>query len=87
MAVSACSTVEHFDIVEDIRFGQITCIVDSLFDPVFLQAVEERLGDRDIPTVPAPTHARLQMMFAAEAHPLIAAVLRSISRSSSVRRN
>lgn len=78
MAVSARSIVEHFDVVEDIRFGQITCFVDSLFDPFFLQAVEERFGDRVIPTVPAPTHARLQMMFAAEAQPLIAAVLRSL---------
>jgi hypothetical protein len=64
MAVPARSTVEHLDVVEDISFGQITSIVDSLFDPFFLQAVEERLGDRVISAVPAPIHVRLQMLFA-----------------------
>ena len=80
MTVSACSIVEHLDVIMDIGMGDVARFIDSLLDPFFLQAAEEGFRHRVIPAVPAPAHAGLQAMLAAEAPPGVAAVLRSLVR-------
>ena len=51
MTVSACSIIEHLDVIEDIRAGQITCFVDTILDPLLFQATEEGLCYRVVPAV------------------------------------
>lgn len=48
--------VERFNIIEDIRLGQIPAFVYSLPDAFFFQRTEERFGHRIIPAVATPTH-------------------------------
>ena len=78
MAVSTGSIVEHLNVVVDLGIGGITALVDSLLDPLFLQAAKKRFGHRVIPAVPTPAHAGLEMMLMAEAPPSVTAVLRTL---------
>ena len=56
------SVIEHFDVVEHIRLGQVTGFVDPFLDPLLFQAAEERLSNRIISAVTPSTHARLQVV-------------------------
>jgi hypothetical protein len=49
-------------------------------DSLLLQAAEERLCDGVVPTVPLPTHARLQAIGPTEAPPGVASVLGALIR-------
>ena len=42
MAVSACTVVEHFNIIEDIGAGQIASLVESLSYPLLFQTAKKR---------------------------------------------
>ena len=48
--------VEHFNVIEDIRPGQIPGFIDTFYDPFFFQRTEERFGHRIIPAVAAKWH-------------------------------
>lgn len=74
------SIAKHFDAVEEIGLGQLAGLVDAFANSFFLRTAKERFGDRTIPTVAAPTHAWLEMVFVAEAQPVITAVLRALIR-------
>ena len=78
MTVPTGSIVEHFNVIVDLRLGDITGLVDSLLDPLFLQAAKERFGHCVIPAVPTPAHAGFKMMLAAEAPPGVATKLRAL---------
>ena len=80
MAVLTISIVEDFDVIEDFGAGQIAGLVDALSDPFLLQAAEKRFGHGIVPTVAAPTHARLQVVSGTEAPPVVATVLRALIR-------
>ena len=43
--------VEHFNVIEDIRPGQIPGFIYAFSDPFFFQRTEERFGHRIIPAV------------------------------------
>ena len=78
MAVSTGAIVEHLNVIVDLGFGDITVLVDSLLDPLFLQAAKERFGHCVIPAIPTPAHAGFKMMLAAEAPPGVANILRTL---------
>lgn len=80
MAVPAGSIVEHLDVIEDIGAGEITCLVDALFDPLFLQATKKRLDNGVVPAVTAPAHAGIEIVFSTEAQPVVTAVLSALIR-------
>jgi hypothetical protein len=67
VAVPASSIVEHFDVIEDIFTGQITCFVDALLDPFFLQTTKKGLDNGVIPAVTPAAHTGLEIVRAAEA--------------------
>ena len=70
--------VEHFNIIEDIRPGQILGFIDAFSDPFFFQRTEERFGHRIILAVATPAHARCQVIGPAEALPVVTAVLTTL---------
>jgi len=76
--MTAGSVIEHFDVIEDVGFRQIACFVNAFLDSLLFQATKERFGHRVIPTVTASAHARFEMMLATEAHPIVAAILRTL---------
>jgi hypothetical protein len=78
MAVSTSAITEHLDVIVDLRIGDITSLVDSLRDPLLLQAAKKRFGHCVIPAVSTPAHTGLKMMRMAEAPLRIAAKLRSL---------
>jgi hypothetical protein len=78
MAVSTGAIVEHLDVIVDLGIGDIPSLVDSLFDPLLLQAAKKRFGHCVIPAVSTPAHTGLKMMLMAEAPPRIAAKLGSM---------
>lgn len=78
MAVSTGAIIEPLDVIVDLGIGDITSLVDSLLDPLLLQAAKKRLGHCVIPAVSTPAHTGLKMMGMAEAPPRIAATLRSL---------
>jgi transposase len=80
MAVTTGSIVEGLDVVGDVLVRKIAVLVDVLLDPFFLQASEERFGDRIAPAVPFAAHARFEMVRLAKAPPGIASVLRALIR-------
>jgi hypothetical protein len=41
MAVSTGAIVEHLDVIVDLGMGNITSLVDSLLDPLLLQAAKK----------------------------------------------
>lgn len=67
--------VEHFNVIEDIRPGQIPGFLYSLPDAFFFQRTEERFGHRVIPAVATSAHARGQVIGPAEALPVVTAIL------------
>ncbi len=75
MAVSTGAIIEQLDVLGDLGSGESTSLVDSLLDPLFLQAAKERFGHRVVPAVATSTHAGFQVMRPAEAPPRIAAKL------------
>ncbi len=78
MTVAPGPVVEHFNVIEDIRPGQISSFIDAFSDTLFFQRTEERFGYGIIPTVTTPAHARYQVVGPAEALPVIAAVLAAL---------
>ena len=70
--------VEHFNVIEDIRPGQIPGFIYAFSDPFFFQRTEERFGHRIIPAVATPAHARRQVIGPAEALPVVTAVLAAL---------
>lgn len=75
VTVSAGSIVKHFEIVKDIGTRKISGYVNPSLAAFLFRTVEERLGNRIVPTVPTPTHARFQSVGTAESDPVIAAVM------------
>jgi hypothetical protein len=75
VAVTASGIVKRFDVVGNINGRHGAGIVDPLLDSFLLEAGEERLGNRVVPTVGAATHAGFKPVFPAEAAPVVAAVL------------
>lgn len=75
MTVSPGLVVEHSNVIEDIRPGQIPGFIYAFSDPFFFQRTEERFGRRIIPAVATPVHARRQVIGPAEALPVVTAVL------------
>lgn len=56
MTVSSGPVVEHFNVIEDILPGHITCYIYVFPEPFFFQRTEERFGHRIIPAVAAKWH-------------------------------
>lgn len=54
MAVSAGAIVEPLDVIVDLGIGDITRLVDSLLDPLLLQAAKKRFGHCVTPAVSTP---------------------------------
>ena len=75
MAVSTGAIVEHLDVIVDLGIGNITSLVDSLLDPLLLQAAKKGFGYGVIPAIATSAHAGLQVMRMAETPPRIAAKL------------
>ena len=75
MTVSTGTIVEGLDVLGDLGCGDLPGLVDSLFDPLLLQAAKKGLGHRVIPAVTPPTHTGFKMMRVAKAPPCIAAKL------------
>jgi hypothetical protein len=78
MTVSTGAIVERLYVIVDLGSGNITSLVDSLLDPLLLQAAKKRFGHCVIPTVATSAHTGLKMMRMAEALPRLAAKLRSL---------
>ena len=72
--------VEHFNVIEDIRPGQIPGFIYAFSDPFFFQRTEERFGHRIIPAVATPAHARRQVIGPVEALPVVTAVLTTLTQ-------
>lgn len=51
MTVASGPVVEHFNVIEDILPGHITCYIYVFPEPFFFQRTEERFGHRIIPAV------------------------------------
>ena len=80
VTMPAFRIVEAVDVIRYIPRGGFTSGIDLPFDPLLLEAAEERLGDRVIPAVSTAAHARLQIVGQAEPSPSVAAVLRALIR-------
>jgi len=78
MTVPARPIVKAIDVVGQVGDRQLPVLVDLFLDPLFLQAAEERLGDRIVPAIALPAHTRLEVIRAAESAPRVAAVLRAL---------
>ncbi len=61
--------MKDFNVIEDIRPGQIPGFVYSLPDAFFFKRAEERFGHRFIPAIATRAHARRQVIGPAEALP------------------
>ena len=57
MLVAPNPIVEAFYVIKDFRPGYRSCWVNLFFDPLALQAAEERFRNRVIPTVASAAHA------------------------------
>jgi hypothetical protein len=69
-AVSAFRVIEHFDVIENITSGLITCRVDSSSDSLPLQKLEKAFGYGIIMTVSASAHAADHIVGFQEALPI-----------------
>jgi len=78
--VAPRAIVEHFDVIKQIGLRLGPRATAPLTDSFFLQAAEEGLGNGVVTTVPAATHAGLQMMRPAEALEVVTPVLRPLIR-------
>ncbi len=70
--------IEDFNVIEDIRPGQIPGFIYAFSDPFFFQRTEERFGHRIIPAVATQAHARRQVIGPVEALPVVTAVLAAL---------
>ena len=61
MAVTTCSVIKHFNVIEHIGPGHIPGFVDPLTNAFLLQAAEKRLGHGIVPTVSPTAHAGLEL--------------------------
>lgn len=80
MTVAPGQVVEHVNIIEDIRPGQIPGFIYAFSDPFFFQRTEERFGRRIIPAIATSAHVRRQVIGPAEALPVVTAVLAALVR-------
>lgn len=80
IAVATCRIVEPIDVIRYVLGCSVPTYVDSLLDPLLLQAAEEGLGNRFVPADGAPAHAGLKVVVLAKAPPRIAPVLRALIR-------
>ena len=78
MTVAPGPVIEDFNVIEDIRPGQIPGFIYAFSDPFFFQQTEERFGHRIIPAVATPAHARRKVIGPAEALPVVTAVLAAL---------
>ena len=78
MLVAPNPIVETLDVIEDFRLGLCPRWVNPLFDPLALQAAEERLRHRVIPTITPATHAGAQPIVFTPAIELITTELTSL---------
>ena len=78
VTVTPGPVVEHFNVIEDIRPGQIPGFIDTFSDPFFFQRTEERFGHRIILAVATPAHAWCQIIGPTEPLPVVAAVLAAL---------
>jgi len=76
--VASDAIVEGIDVVGHVGDRQFSVLVDLLLDSFLLQAAEERLGDRIVPAIALPAHARLEMIRTAESAPRVTAELGSL---------
>jgi hypothetical protein len=72
--------VERFDVFGNVGVCNLAISVDFLLDDFFLQAAEERFGNRIVPAIAASTHTGLEMIGSAEAPPIVASILRPLVR-------
>ena len=49
--------VKHLDVIEHIRFGLFSAVVDPAFNALSLEKLEEALDHSVVVTVASPTHA------------------------------
>src|SRR5687768_17225379 len=73
--------VEVVDVARYIRDREFSVPVDVLLDTLLLQAAEEGFGNRVVPAIALPAHARLESIGMAEATPGVASVLSSLVRT------
>lgn len=78
MTVSTAAIIEGVDVVVDFRRSNLPGRVNSLLDPLLLQAGKKGFGHRVIPAVSTSTHTRFKMMVIAEAPPRVVAKLRAL---------
>jgi len=62
MTVETGPIIEDFNVIEDIRPGQIPDFIYAFSDPFFFQQTEERFDHRIIPAVAAPAHTGCQII-------------------------
>ena len=78
VTVASRAVVEGLNVIGHVGARQLPILVDVFLDPFFRQARTERLSDRVILAVASPAHARLKSICAAEAPPVITAILASL---------
>lgn len=80
MTVAPGPVVEHFNVIEDIRPGQIPGFIYAFSDSFFFQRTEERFCHRIIPAIATSAHARHQVNGPSEALLVVTAVLAALVR-------
>ena len=53
MAVSACSVLENFNVIETVSLGQFTCFVDTFSEPFFFKLLKNLICGCPILDAPA----------------------------------
>ena len=66
--------------MSNVRYRQLSVLIDLFLDLLFLHAAEEGLGAGMVPAVAVAAQTRLQVIRTAESPPRVAAVLRSLIR-------
>ena len=59
MTVTVGSIVERLNVIEEIRPGEVSCLVDAFADALLLQATEKGLRQGFVPAVATSAHVRL----------------------------
>jgi hypothetical protein len=75
MTVTTRRFIQAVDVVGHIHGREPAIRIDSLFDPLLLQAAEEGFSDSIVPAISSPAHARLEVIRFTEASPSITPVL------------
>jgi hypothetical protein len=78
--VTPLAIVERIDVFRNVGGREVSILVNLFLDTFFLQAAEEGLRYRVVPTVAFAAHARLEMIRATRSPPGVTAVLRSLIR-------